>query len=75
MSPALAGGFLTTGPPGKSLAWLVFMDWVISEANEWGDYSNHWGEGAVVSRNWATTHFLAFYSQPQNSHEPGGSVI
>ena len=33
------------------------------------------GKGAVVSRNWVTTHFLAFYSQPQNSHEPGGSVI
>ena len=24
MSPALAGGFLTTAPPGKSLNWPIF---------------------------------------------------
>ena len=25
MSPALAGRFLTTGPPGKSKHWLIFV--------------------------------------------------
>ena len=25
MSPALAGGFLTTAPPGKSPIWLVYV--------------------------------------------------
>ena len=25
MSPALQGGFLTTGPPGKSLYWRILM--------------------------------------------------
>ena len=38
--------------------WLAFMGWVISWANEWEDYSNCWGEGAEISRNRATAHFL-----------------
>ena len=37
------------------------MGWVISLANEWKDYSNYFGEGVGISRNWATAHFLAFY--------------
>ena len=40
--------------------WLAFIGWVISEANEWEDYSNYFGEGVEISRNWATTHFLVF---------------
>ena len=36
------------------------MGWVISLANEWEDYSNYLGEGAEISRNWATTSFLTF---------------
>ena len=27
MSPALAGGFLTTVPPGKSFSWLLYCSW------------------------------------------------
>ena len=36
------------------------MGWVISWANEWEDYSNYFGDRAGISRNWATTQFLAF---------------
>ena len=28
--------------------------------NEWEDYSNNVGEGAAISRNWATAHFFGF---------------
>ena len=27
------------------MMWLVFMGWVTSQANDWEDYSNYWGEG------------------------------
>ena len=27
---------------------------------EWEDYSNHFGEGVEISRNWGTTHVLVF---------------
>ena len=33
------------------------MGGVISQANEWGSYSNQFEEGAEIFRNWATTHF------------------
>ena len=51
------------------------MGWVISQANEWEDYSNYFGEGAGISRNWATAHFLTFYGWPQNCHGARGCVI
>ena len=39
-------------------------------------YSSYFGEGAGISRNWATTtHFLAFYGQPWNCHGACGCVI
>ena len=44
--------------------WLVFIGWVgwvMSYANEWEDYSNYFGEGAEISRIWATTHPLVFW--------------
>ena len=56
------------------MAWLFFMGWIISQA-EWEDYSNYFGEGAGISRNWATAHFLNFYGWPQNCHGTGGCVI
>ena len=59
----------------RNMVWLVFMDWVISQANEWEDYSNYFREGVEISRNWATAHFLAFYGWPQNFHGTGGCVI
>ena len=40
------------------------MGWVILYANEWEDYSNYFKEGARISRNQITTHFLAFYGWP-----------
>ena len=36
------------------MAWVVFMGWVISWANEREDYSNYFGEGLEISRSWAT---------------------
>ena len=51
---------------------LVFMGWVISQANEWEDYSNYFGDGAEISRNWATVHFLISDGQPRNCHGSGG---
>ena len=33
------------------MTWLVFMGWVISQTNEWEDYSNYLGEEAEISRN------------------------
>ena len=43
------------------MAWLVFIDWVISYANEWEDYSNYFGERVEISRNWAIAHFFFFF--------------
>ena len=37
-----------------------YISWVISYVIEWEDYSNYLGEGAEISRIWATTHSLAF---------------
>ena len=54
------------------MEWLVFMDWVISQANEWEDYSKYFGEEAGISGNWATAHFLAFYGQFWNCHDTCG---
>ena len=42
------------------------MRWVISYANEWEDYSNYFGEGGEISRNWATAQFVVFDDWPQN---------
>ena len=36
------------------MGWLVFMGWVISQANEWEDFSNYLEERVGISRNWAT---------------------
>ena len=41
-----------------NMGWLVFMHWVISQANEWENYSNHFREGLRISRNWPTSQFL-----------------
>ena len=57
------------------MVWLVFMGWVISQANEWEDYSNYFKEGVGTSRNWATACFLAFYGPPWNCPGACGCVI
>ena len=44
----------------QNVVWLAFMGWVISQANEWEGYSNYLGQGAEISMNWATAHFLVF---------------
>ena len=48
------------------MGWLVFMDWIISQANKLEDYSNHFRKGAEISKNWSTAHFLTFDGQSQN---------
>ena len=35
------------------------LNW--TELNEWEDYSNYFGEGVEISRNWATAHSLVFW--------------
>ena len=42
------------------MAKLIFMGWVILQANEWEDYSSYFGVKAKISKNWATAFFLAF---------------
>ena len=44
----------------RNVAWLAFIGWVISYANEWEGYSNYCGEGAEISGIWATAHSLVF---------------
>ena len=39
-------------PP--NMGWLIFMGWVISQANKWQDYPNYFEQGAVISKNLAT---------------------
>ena len=41
---------------------LTFMGWVISQANKWKDYSNHFGEGVEISKNWTTPLFGPWWS-------------
>ena len=53
---------------------LGSMDWVISLANEWEDYSNYLADGTEVSLNWIMAHFLLFDGQLQNCHGAGGCV-
>ena len=43
------------------MGWLVFMGWIMSQANEWEDYSNYLGKWAGISRNWATTCFFGLF--------------
>ena len=60
---------ISEGERPRNMGWLVFMCWVISQANEWEDYYNYLGEGTGISKNWATTHILAFYGpRPWNCH-------
>ena len=48
------------------------MGWVISQANEWGDYPNYFGAGVEISRNWAGAHF---YGWLWNCHGAVGCAI
>ena len=40
VSPALAGRFLTTAPPGKSLGWVLKTGRVLLRGLGWGGHSN-----------------------------------
>ena len=46
--------------------WGSFFGLSISYASKWEDYTRYFGEGVMMSRNWATVHFLAFYGLPWN---------
>ena len=59
----------------ENVVWLASMGWVISEDNEWEDYSNYFGERVEISRNWATASFLVFDGQPGNFQGACGCVI
>ena len=48
---------------------------MISSTNEWEGYSNYFGEGVKISRNWATAYFLGFDDWPRNCHGAYGRVI
>ena len=54
------------------MGWLIFIGWVISQANEHEDYSKYFGGRGEISRNWATAHFLIFDGQLWNCHGTGG---
>ena len=43
--------------PGNTM-WLVFLGWVTSWANKWECYSNYFGDGIGISRNWAFGPFM-----------------
>ena len=55
---------ISEGKRPQNMVWLVFMDWVISKANEREDYSDYLEKSAEMSRNWAITHFLIFDGWP-----------
>ena len=38
--------------------WGSFFGLSISYASKWEDYTRYFGEGVMMSRNWATVHFL-----------------
>ena len=59
----------------QNVVLLTFMGWVISQANEWEDYSNYFGGGAEISRNWKISPFLVFRDRPWNCHGTPGCVI
>ena len=55
--------------------WLVFIGWVISYANEWEDYSNHfWGRGRDIQDLGHRPH-LGLLTVPWNCHGTSGCVI
>ena len=54
----------------QGVVQLVCVGWVIAHANEWEGYSNYWGEGAEITRIWATTHSAQF-----SSVQFSGSVV
>ena len=54
-----SGGQLRRLEWPQNMVKLIFMGWVISQANQWEDYSNYFGVKAKISENWATAFFLA----------------
>ena len=45
----------------QNVAWLVFIGWVISYANEREGYSDCFSEGVEVSGIWSTAHSVVFW--------------
>ena len=45
----------------QNVAWLVFIGWVISYANEWEGYSDCILEGVEISGIWSTAHSVVFW--------------
>ena len=51
------------------------MGWVISQANEWEDYSNYFGEGGGDFQELGHCPLFDLYGQPQNCHSTCGCGI
>ena len=58
----------------STFTFTPYMGWVISQANEWKDYSKYFGKGVELSRNWATAHSLVFAS-PGTLLAPAGVLF
>ena len=59
MSPALAGGFLTTEPPGKSQKWLFRR----VERSVWLEYSEGGGQREAGGQGWSTSAQRSFLGE------------
>ena len=60
----------------RNVVWLAFMSWVISQANEWEDYSNHLGKGEDVQELDHPRVFGLWWSfWPWNCHSTSGCVM
>ena len=57
------------------MAWLVYIGWVISYANEWEDYSNYFGEGGREFLDVGHHPLLGLLTVPWNCHSTSGCVI
>ena len=58
-----------------NVAWLVYIGWVISYANEWEDYSNYFGEGGREFLDVGHHPLLGLLTVPWNCHGTSGCVI
>ena len=55
----------------QDVAWLVFIGWVISYANEWEDYSNYFGKGGDF-QDLGHRPLLGLSTVPWNCHGTSG---
>ena len=62
------GGAWKAAVHGVAECWTRLSDftftmyWIVSQANEWEDYSKYFEEGTEISRNWTIVNLLVFDS-------------